>query len=168
MVQAQLARRKFLRLAPVAASAALWLPSRAAGSQAYPSRPVRLVVGLPAGSSPDIVARLMAQWLSERLGYQFVVDNRPGANSNIGTEQVARAAPNGYTLLQVLAVNTSNNAVYGTLNFNFIRDIAPIASIIRVPQVLEVNPSIPVSTVPEFIAYAKANPRKLNMSSAGV
>jgi tripartite-type tricarboxylate transporter receptor subunit TctC len=150
----------------VGAAAFLALP-RLARAQAYPSRPVRIIVGLPAGSSPDIGARLMGQWLSERLGQQFVVDNRPGANSNIGTEAVVRAAPDGYTLLLAIAANAVNATLYDNLSFNFVRDLAPVAGIVRVPQVLEVHPSVPATTVPEFIAYAKANPGKLNMASVG-
>jgi len=166
MTKLKLPRRKLLFL--VAAVATLSFSPGVAKAENYPSRPVRLVVGLPPGSSPDIVARLMTQWLSERLGQHFVVDNKPGANSNIATEAVVRSAPDGYVLLQVLTANASNSSVYATLNFNFIRDIAPIAGIIRVPQVLEVHPSVPVKSVPEFIAYAKAHPNKLNMASGGI
>jgi tripartite-type tricarboxylate transporter receptor subunit TctC len=159
-------RRHFLRLA--AGALAVPAVSRMAWAQAYPARPVRLVVGLPAGSSPDIGARLMAQWLSERLGQQFVVDNRPGANTNIGTETVVRAPADGYTLLLLIAANAVNATLYDNLSFNIVRDLAPVAGIARVPQVMEVHPSVPVTTVPEFIAYAKANPGKLNMASGGV
>jgi tripartite-type tricarboxylate transporter receptor subunit TctC len=159
-------RRHFLRLA--AGALAVPAVSRMAWAQAYPARPVRLVVGLPAGSSPDIGARLMAQWLSERLGQQFVVDNRPGANTNIGTETVVRAPADGYTLLLIIAANAVNATLYENLSFNIVRDLAPVAGIARVPQVMEVHPSVPVTTVPEFIAYAKANPGKLNMASGGV
>ena len=141
--------------------------SRVAWAQAYPSRPVRIVVGFAAGGATDIVARLMGQWLSERLGQQFVIENRPGAGSNIATEAVVRAPPDGYTLLLVIAPNAINATLYDKLNFNFIRDIAPVAGISRVPNVMVVNPSVPAKTVPEFIAYAKANPGKINMASAG-
>jgi len=162
-------RRRFLHLAAGAAgAAALPLASRIATAQAYPSRPVRIIVGLPAGSSPDIGARLMGQYLSERLGQQFIVDNRPGANSNIGTEMAVRAAPDGYTLLLAIAANAVNATLYDNLSFNFIRDITPVAGLVRVPQIMEVHPSVPASTVPEFIAYAKANPGKLNMASGGI
>jgi tripartite-type tricarboxylate transporter receptor subunit TctC len=161
-----LRRRRFLQLA--AGTAALPVLARIAWAEAYPARPVRIVVGLPAGSSPDIGARLLAQWLSERLGQQFIVDNRPGANTNIATEAVVRAAPDGYTLLLVIAANAVNASLYENLNFNLIRDLAPVAGIARVPQVMEVHPSVPVQTIPEFIAYAKANPGKLNMASGGV
>jgi tripartite-type tricarboxylate transporter receptor subunit TctC len=160
------ARRRFLRLAAVAT--ALPAVSRIATAQGYPTRPVRLVVGFPAGGSADIVARLIGQWLSDRLGQPFVIENRPGAGSNIGTEAVVRAQPDGYTLLMVSAANVTNAALYDSLNFNFIRDIAPVAFIDRVANVLEVNPSVPARTVPEFIAYAKANPGKINMASGGV
>jgi tripartite-type tricarboxylate transporter receptor subunit TctC len=160
------ARRRFLRLA--AAATALPAVSRIATAQSYPTRPVRLVVGFPAGGSADIVARLIGQWLSDRLGQPFVIENRPGAGSNIGTEVVVRAQPDGYTLLMVSAANVTNAALYDSLNFNFIRDIAPVAFIDRVANVLEVNPSVPARTVPEFIAYAKANPGKINMASGGV
>ena len=125
---------------------------------------MRLIVGFPAGGSPDIVARLMAQWLSERLGQPFVVENRPGAGTNIGTEVVANAPPDGYTLLLAMSANAINASLYQNLNFNFIRDIAPVASIARIPLVMEVNPSVPAKTVPEFIAYAKANPGKINLA----
>jgi tripartite-type tricarboxylate transporter receptor subunit TctC len=161
-----LARRRFLRLAAVAA--ALPAVSRIANAQAYPARPVRLVVGFPAGGSADIVARLIGQWLSDRLGQPFVIENRPGAGSNIGTEAVVRAPADGYTLLMVSAANVTNASLYDGLNFNFIRDIAPVAFIDRVANVLEVNPSVPAKTVAEFIAYAKANPGKINMASGGV
>jgi tripartite-type tricarboxylate transporter receptor subunit TctC len=133
----------------------------------YPVRPVHIVVGFPPGGTNDIVARLMAQWLSERLGQQFIVENRPGASSNIATEQVVNAAPDGYTVLTVGASNAINATLYDKLNFVFLRDIAPVGGIVRVPLVLEVHPSVPARSVPEFIAYAKANPGKLNMASAG-
>jgi tripartite-type tricarboxylate transporter receptor subunit TctC len=159
-------RRQFLHLA--AGAAALPAVSRIARAQAYPSRPVRIVVGFPAGgSASDIVARLIGQWLSERLGQQFVVENRPGAATNIATEAVVRAPPDGYTLLFVTSTNALNATIYDNLNFNFISDIAPVAGLIRVPFVMLVNPSVPAKTVPEFIAYAKANPGKLNVASLG-
>jgi tripartite-type tricarboxylate transporter receptor subunit TctC len=161
----KLPRRTFLQL--VAGAAALSLVPRLARAQAYPSRPVRWIVPFPPGGGTDIVARLMGQWLSERLGQPFVIENRPGAGSNIGTEAVVRAPPDGYTLLLVASVNTINATLYDKLSFNFIRDIAPVASIIRQPLIILVNPSLPVKTVPEFIAYAKANPGKINMASAG-
>jgi tripartite-type tricarboxylate transporter receptor subunit TctC len=141
--------------------------SRIARAQTYPTRPVRWIVGFPAGQGADIVTRLMGQWLSERLGQPFVIDNRPGASSNIATEMVVHAPTDGYTLLSVNSSNLVNATLYETLPYNFIRDIAPVASIDRVPLVMEVNPGVPVKTVPEFIAYAKANPGKLNMASGG-
>jgi tripartite-type tricarboxylate transporter receptor subunit TctC len=159
-------RRQFLHLAAgVATVPAL---SRVARAQAWPSRPVHIIVGFPPGGGTDITARLVGQWLSERLGQPFIIENRSGATGNIATESVVRAPPDGYTLLMVLATNAINATLYDKLNFNFIRDIAPVASINRVPQVIDVNPSIPVRTVPEFIAFAKANPGKLNMGSGGV
>src|SRR5215468_1652288 len=161
-----LPRRKLLHLA--AGAIALPALTRFARAQAYPSRPVRIVVALPAGSSPDIGARLIGQWLSERFGQQFIVDNRPGANGNIGTEMVARAAPDGYTLLLAITANVVNTTLYENLAFNFSRDLAPVAGLVRVPQVMEVHPSVPATTVPEFIAYAKSVPGKLNMASGGV
>jgi tripartite-type tricarboxylate transporter receptor subunit TctC len=161
----KLPRRRFLHLA-VGAAALPHLPC-VARAQAYPVRPVRIVVGLAAGSAPDIGARLMGQWLSERLGQQFIVDNRPGANANIATEAVARTAPDGYTLLLAIAANTVNATLYDNLGYNFVRDFAPVAGIVGVPHVMVVHPSVPAETVPEFIAYAKANPGKLNMASAG-
>ncbi len=148
-------------------AAALPARSRVARAQTYPSRPVRLIVTTPAGGSPDIVARLIGQWLSERLGQPIVVDNRPGASGNIGTEIAVRAPPDGYTLLLALSLNAINAALYAKLHFNFIRDTAPVASIASIPLVLEVNPSVPATTVPELIAYAKANPGKINMASGG-
>ena len=151
-------RRRFLHLA--VGAAALPTVSRFARAQAYPSRPVRIVVGLAAGSSLDIVARLMGQWLSERLGQPFVIENRPGAGTNVATEAVVRAAPDGYTLLAVSPANAINATLYEKLNFNFIGDIAPVASIVREPNVMVVNPSVPAKSVPEFIAYAKTNPGK--------
>ncbi len=161
-----LPRRRFLHLA--AAVAALPAVSRFAWSQAYPSRPVRILVASPPGGLADTLARLMGQWLSERLGQQFVIDNGPGGGTNIGTEAVVRAAPDGYTLLMVGTYNASNATLYDKLNFNFIRDIAPVAGVFRGSVVMVVNPSVPASTVPEFIAYAKATPRKVNMASSGI
>jgi tripartite-type tricarboxylate transporter receptor subunit TctC len=161
----KLPRRRILHLA--ASAVALPALPRFAWAQSYPSRPVRIIVGTPAGGGIDIAARLIAQALSERLGQQFYVENRPGAGTNTGAELVVRAAPDGYMLFLVSAANAINATLYETLNFNFIRDIAPVASIARVPQVMEVNPSVPVRTVLEFIAHAKANPGKLNMASAG-
>ena len=162
----KLPRRRFLHLA--AGAAALPVASRFAWAQTYPTRPVHIIVGFLAGGSTDIVARLMGQWLSERLGQQFITDNRPGASSNIGTELVVRAPPDGYTLLLHLSSNAINATLYKNLNFNFVRDIAPVASIIRSPNVMEVNPSFPAKTVPEFIAYAKANPGKINLATGGI
>src|SRR5262244_4557791 len=159
-------RRNFLHLA--AGAAALPGLPRIARAQTYPSRPVRIIVGFAAGGPADTVARPIGQWLSERLGQPFVVDHRSGANGNIGTEAVVRAPPDGYTLLMALAVNAINAAVYDNLSFNFIRDTAPVASIASIPLVMEVNPSVPAKTVPEFIAYAKANAGKINMASAGI
>ena len=161
----KLPRRKFLRLA--AGAAALPVATRIAMAQAYPTRPVRILVGFAAGGPLDTSARLIAQWLSERLGQQFIIENRPGAASNIATEAVVRARPDGYTLLQASAANAWNAALYDNLSFNFIRDFAPIATVRRAGGVMEVNPSVPVRTVPEFIAYAKANPGKINLASAG-
>jgi tripartite-type tricarboxylate transporter receptor subunit TctC len=161
----KLPRRKFLHLA--AGVAALPAITQVSSAQSYPVRPVHLLAGFPPGGIVDLIARLIGQWLSERLGQQFVIENRPGAGSNIATELVARATPDGYTLLLVSSVNAWNTAIYDNLNFNFVRDIAPIASIIRTPAVMEVNPSVPAKTVPEFIAYAKANPGKIDMGSGG-
>jgi tripartite-type tricarboxylate transporter receptor subunit TctC len=158
-------RRKLLHLA--AGAAALSAVSRTAQAQAYPSRPVRIVVGLTAGSASDIVARLVGQWLSERLGQPFVIENRPGAGTNIAAEAVARSTPDGYTLLLVASPNAINASLYDKLSFNFIRDIAPVAAISREPNVVVVSPSVPTKTVPEFIAYAKANSGRINMASAG-
>ena len=162
----KLPRRKFLYLT-VGAAALPALP-RFAGAQTYPARPVRIIVGFTAGGSADIIARMIGQWLSERLGQPFVIENRPGAGSNIGTEAAVRAPPDGYTLLQITSTNTWNASLYDNLNFNFVRDIAPVASLVRGPGVMEVNPALPVKTVPEFIAYAKANPGEINMASGGV
>ena len=161
----KLPRRRFLHLA--AGAAALPAASRFAWAQAYPARPVRLIIGYPPGSGPDINARLIGQWLSERLGQPFVIDNRPGAGSNIGTEAVVRAPADGYTLLIAASANASNATLYDKLDFNFIRDIAPVASFTRAPFVMEVHPSVPTKTVPEFIAYAKGNPGRINMASSG-
>jgi tripartite-type tricarboxylate transporter receptor subunit TctC len=158
-------RRQFLHLA--AGAAALPAVSRIAMAQTYPTRPIRIVVGFPPGGSVDIAARLIGQWLSERLGQQFVVENRPGAGSNIGTEAVVHAPPDGYTLLLCGSANAINATLYEKLNFNFIRDVAPIAGIARAPNVLDVHPSVPITTVPELIAYARANPGKINMASTG-
>jgi len=161
----KLPRRRFLHLA--AGAAALPAMSRIARAQVYPSRPVRLIVGLAAGSSLDILARLMGHSLSERLGQPFVIENRPGAGTNVATEAVVRSAPDGYTLLAVSPANAINATLYEKLNFNFIGDIAPVASIVREPNVMVVNPSVPATSVPEFISYAKTNPGKLSMASAG-
>ena len=158
-------RRQFLNLA--APIAALLAVSRFASAQSYPMRPVRLIEGFGAGSAPDIVARLIGQWLSEQLGQSFVVENRSGASSSIATEAVVRAPSDGYTLLLITAANPINNTMF-KLNFDFIRDIAPVATICQMPLVMEVNPSVPAKTVEEFIAYARANPGKVNLASAGV
>ena len=159
-------RRTFLHLA--GGAAALPLAARLAKAQGYPSRPVHVIVGQAAGSSSDITARLVMQPLSEKLHQQFVIDVRPGATGNIATEAVVRSAPDGYTLLLINSQNTINAALYTKLNFDFVHDIAPIALVDRVPLVMEVHPSFPAKTVPEFIAYAKANPGKINMASAGI
>jgi tripartite-type tricarboxylate transporter receptor subunit TctC len=161
----KLPRRNFLHLA--AGAAALPAVSRIARAQAYPSRPVRIIVPFAPAGSTDIVARLIGQWLSERLGQQFVIDNRPGGGGNIGTEAVVRAPADGYTLLLVGGSNAINATLYDKLNFNFIRDIAPVGSVIRFPYVMVVNPSVPAESVPEFIAYAKTSPGKINYASAG-
>jgi tripartite-type tricarboxylate transporter receptor subunit TctC len=141
---------------------------RVARAQAYPRRPVRLIVTVPAGGSPDIIGRLIAQWLSEKLGQAFVVENRPGASTNIGTELALKAAPDGGTLLLAMSSNAINSALYRHLKFNFVRDAEPVASIATIPLVMDVNPAVPATTVPEFVAYAKANPGKLNLASGGV
>jgi tripartite-type tricarboxylate transporter receptor subunit TctC len=159
-------RRRFLHLA--ASAAALPAVSRIALAQTYPTRPVRLIVPFGPAGATDITARLIGQWLSERLGQQFVIDNRPGAGGNIGTEAVVRAAPDGYTLGLFGAANAINATLYDKLNFNFVRDIAPIAPIVRFPYIMVVNPSVPAKTLPQFIAYAKANPGKINMASPGI
>ena len=158
-------RRQFLHLA--AGAAALPAVSRVASAQAYPTRPVRIIISTAAGGTADILVRLMGQWLSERLGQPFVVENRPGGGTNIGTEAVVRAPADGYTLLLASPPNAINATLYDKLNFNFIRDIAPVASVIRVPFVMLVNPSFSAKTVPEFIAYAKANPGMINFASGG-
>ncbi len=157
-------RRRFLRLA--AGAAALPVVSRRARAQTYPTRPVRIIVGFPAGGTTDISARLIGQWLSAHLGQQFIVENRPGAATNIATEAVVRASPDGYTLLTVSATNTVNATLHNNLNFSFIRDIAPVAAITRAAFVMAVHPSFPAKTVPEFIAYAKANPGKLSVGGS--
>jgi len=162
----KLHRRKFLHL--VAGAIAVPTAPPIARAQVYPSRPVRIIVGFPAGGSVDIVARLIGQWLSERLGQQFVLENRAGAGSNIGAEEVVRAPPDGYTLLQISSSNAFNAALYENLRFNFIRDVTPVASIMRVPGAMVVNQSVSAKTVPGFIAYAKLNPGKINMASAGI
>jgi tripartite-type tricarboxylate transporter receptor subunit TctC len=162
----KLPRRKFLHLA--VSAAALPAMQRFALAQAYPTRPVRLVVGFPPGGVADLYARLIGQWLSERLGQPFIIENRAGAGSNLGTEAVVRAPPDGYTLLQATAANAWNATLYDNLNFNFIRDIAPVASIYRAPAVLVVHPSFSAKSVPALIAYANANPGKINMASGGV
>lgn len=161
----KLPRRTFLHLA--AGAAVLPAVSRIARAQAYPTRPVRIVVPLAPGAVNDITARLIGQWLSERLGQQFLIENRPGGGGNIGIEAVARAPADGYTLLVVGTAAAINATLFEKLNYNFIRDIAPVASIVRVPHVMQVNPSLPVKTVPEFIAYAKANIGKISMGSGG-
>jgi len=161
----KLPRRQFLHL--VAGAAAVPAVSRFAWAQTYPTRPVRIIVGAPPGGAFDILARLIGQWLSERFRQPFIVENRPGAGTNIGTEAVVKAAPDGYTLLVFDVSPAINTNLYDNLNFVFLRDIAPIASIARSPFIMVVNPAIPAKTVPEFIAYAKANPGKINMASTG-
>ena len=162
----KLPRRRFLHIA----TGAVVLPtvSRTTWAQAYPARPVHLIVFFAPGGGNDIIARLMGQWLSERMGQQFVIENRPGGGGNIGTEDVVKAAPDGYTLLLSSSPNAINATLYDNLNYNFIHDIAPVASISREPNVMVVNPSLPAKTVPEFIAYAKANQDKINYASAGI
>jgi tripartite-type tricarboxylate transporter receptor subunit TctC len=164
-IDMKLPRRQFLHLA--AGAAALPLISRTASAQAFPVKPVRLVVQVPGGSAPDIVARVLGQWLSERLGQPIVIDNRAGASGNIGTEAVVRAPADGYTLLFAMSANAINASLFDNLRFSFVRDTAPVALIGPIPLVLEVHPSVPAKTVPEFIAYAKANPGKLNVASSG-
>ena len=162
----KLRRRKFLHLA----AGAVMLPamSFSAWAQTYPTRPVHLIVGFAAGGPADIFARLIGRWLSERLGQQFVIENRPGAGGNVATEAVVRAAPDGFTLLLASAANAVNATLYDNLNFDFIRDIVPVASIARTQGVMAVNPSVPIKTIPELIVYAKANPGKINMATAGI
>ena len=162
----KLARRQFLRLAAFAG--ALPIGNRLANAQAYPERPVRIIVPVSAGGATDILGRLLAQWLSDRMGQPFVVENRPGAGGNIGTEMALRAAPDGYTLLLIQAGNVINTSLYNNLSFNFPRDAAPVTVISRPPFMMSVHPSVPAKTVPEFIAYASANPGKVNMASAGI
>jgi tripartite-type tricarboxylate transporter receptor subunit TctC len=162
----KLSRRYFLNLA--AGAAALPALSRNAWAQLYPTRPVRLVVGFPPGGSADIVTRLLAQALSERMGQSFIVDNKPGAGSNIAAETVARADPDGYTLLSVTVANAINATLYNNLNFDYLRDFAQVASIDIVPNVMDINIDVPAKTIPEFIAYAKANPGKISMASGGI
>src|SRR4249920_3901733 len=159
-------RRQFLHLA--AGAFALPVLSRIARAQTYPSRPVHWIVGYTPGGGNDTFARLMGQWLQERRGQPFVIENRPGAGSNIATEAAVNARPDGYTILLANFANASNASLYANLKFNFIRDIAPVAGIVRVPNIMLVNQSVPAKTVPEFIAYVKANPGKVNMSSAGI
>ena len=159
-------RRQFLHLA--VGAAALPVLARNAPAQTYPSRPIRILVGFPAGGTPDILTRLVGQWLQDHLGQPVVVEDKPGASSNLATEAVVRSAADGYTLLAAGSPNAINASLYDKLNYNFIRDIAPVASIVRLPDVMVVNPEFPAKTVPEFIAYAKANPGKLAMASAGI
>jgi tripartite-type tricarboxylate transporter receptor subunit TctC len=162
----KLPRRQFLHLA--AGAAALPAASRIACAQPYPTRPVRWIIGFTSGGTTDIVSRLLGQRLSEQLGQPFIIESRPGAGTNIATEAVVRASADGYTLLFVSASNAINATLYDKLNFNFIRDIAPVASLVRAPNVMVVNPTVPAKTVPELIAYAKANPGKINMASPGI
>ena len=164
----KIVRRNFLHLAAGALAVPAGFRIARAQSQSYPNKPVRIIVGFAGGGGSDIFARLIGQWLSERLGQPFVVENRPGASTNIATETVLRAPADGYTLLFIGPSGAINATLYDKLNFNFIRDIAPVAGIYRVPQALVVNPSLPAKTVPEFIAYAKANPNKINMASTGI
>src|SRR3954470_10411962 len=161
----EFSRRTFLHLAT--GTAALSAVPRVARAQAYPSRPVRIIVGFPPGGATDIQARLMGQWLSERLGQQFIIENRAGASGNIGTEVVAKAPADGYTLLQIVTPHAINAALYTNLGFDFIRDIAPVICAARLSYVVVVNPSVPATTLPEFIAYARANPGRINYGSAG-
>jgi tripartite-type tricarboxylate transporter receptor subunit TctC len=158
-------RRRFLHL--LAGMAALSWGSRGLQAQAYPTRPVRLVVGFPAGGVGDILARLLGQWLTERLSHPIVIENRPGAATNIAAEVVARSPPDGHTLLWITSANAINATLYDKLAFNFIRDIAPVAAFVRAPGVMEVYPAVPARSVPEFIAYAKANPGRINLASSG-
>jgi tripartite-type tricarboxylate transporter receptor subunit TctC len=156
-------RRRFLQLSVGAVA----FPA-VARADTYPSHPVRLIVGFAAGSTTDILARLMGQWLTQRLGQQFVIENRPGAGGNVGAEAVVKSAPDGYTLLMVPPAVAANGALYPNLNFDFVRDIAAVAGVVRVPNVAEVHPSLPIKSIPELIAYAKANPDKLSYASAGI
>ena len=160
------ARRRFMHL--IAGAAALLCVSRIGWAQTYPTRPVRVIVGFPAGGVGDILARLLGQWLSERLGQPFVIENRPGAATNLAAEAVVRSPPDGHTLLWITAANAINASLYDKLSFNFIRDIAPVASFVRGPGVMEVNPAVPAKSVPEFIAHARANPGRINLASSGV
>jgi tripartite-type tricarboxylate transporter receptor subunit TctC len=162
----RLPRRDVLRL--LAASAALPTATRIARAETYPSRPVHMIIGFPPGSAPDIIGRLIGEWLSEKLGQQFVTENRPGAGSNIATEAVVRADPDGYTILLDVLSNVLNASLYEHLSFNFIKDIAAVTGVANAPYVMLVTPSLPVKTVPEFIAYAKANPGKINFASGGI
>ena len=162
----KLPRRQFLHLA--AGAAALPVVPRIAWAQAYPTRPVRLIVPFAAGGQGDILARLIGQWLSERLGQPFIIENRPGGGTNIGTEAVVRASADGYTLLMVGPSNAINATLYDKMNFNFVRDIAPVGGIINAPNVMVVNPSVPATTVAEFIVHAKTNPSKMNLASGGI
>jgi tripartite-type tricarboxylate transporter receptor subunit TctC len=158
-------RRKLLHLAGVVVMSAV---SQIAWSDTYPTRPVHLIVGFPAGGLTDILARLLSPWLSERFGQQFIVEDQPGAGTNLATERVVRAFPDGHTLLMATSTNAINATLYDNLNFNFIRDTAPVASIARTPLIMEVNPSFPAKTIPDFISYAKAKPGKINMATAGI
>jgi tripartite-type tricarboxylate transporter receptor subunit TctC len=162
----EISRQRFLKL--IASAVALPTFARIATGQNYPSRPIHIIVGFPPGGAADVTARLIGQWLSERLGQPFIIENRPGAGTNIGTEAVAKSPADGYTLLLVSVANTVNASLYESLNFDFIRDITPVAGLVRGPLVMEVNPSVPATTVPEFIAYAKANPGMINIASAGI
>jgi tripartite-type tricarboxylate transporter receptor subunit TctC len=162
----RLPRRQFLYLA--ASVAAIPALPRIVGAQGYPSRPVRLIVPFGSAGATDITARVLGQWLSERLGQQFIIENRPGAGGNIGTEAVVRAAPDGHTLIMAGNYNAWNPALYDKISFNFLSEIAPVASIIRFPNIMVVNPSVPAKTLREFIAYAKSNPGKINMASSGI
>jgi tripartite-type tricarboxylate transporter receptor subunit TctC len=164
----KLSRRRFVHLAAAAAAAALPFAPRVASAQTYPTRPVRIIVGFAAGGITDITARLIGQWLSSRVGQPFVIENRPGAGGNLATEAVVRARPDGYTLLQSSAPNSFNETLYANLSFNFVRDIVPVATILRSVGVMEVNLSVPARTGPEFIAYAKANPGKISMATGGL
>jgi tripartite-type tricarboxylate transporter receptor subunit TctC len=161
----KLPRREFLHLA--ASAAALPAFTRGASAQSYPTRPVRIMLGYPAGGSTDLVARIMGAWLTERLGQSFVIENKPGAGTNLAIQTAVNSPPDGYTLLFVTTTNAINATFYGTLPFDFLRDVAPVAALVELPFVMEVTPSLSASTVAEFIAYAKANPGKINMASFG-